>query len=161
MKLQLSPAWYEREIQNEEHLHVTAGSSRIDPLLEEARMHRAALAPRAGTTLAFGRLINLQRRHEQMSLEALAEKADVALDDLINIERCEEVRLEPHTVHKIGIALNLPMPKLLQLSGLLDTEDREFREAALRFAARSEPVEKLSREEDQALSEFVQFLAVE
>jgi hypothetical protein len=159
MKLQLNAAWYEKEIDNEEDLQVTAGRSNLDPLLEEARLYRVAHSPREATALAFGRLINLQRRQERMSLEALAEKADVNLGDLINIERSEEFPLEPQTVTKIGHALNLPLPKLLQLSGLMDAEDSDFSEAALRFTARAEPVEKLSREEHMALSEFVKFLS--
>jgi len=159
MKLQLDSAWYEREIGNDANLPVTAGRSTLAPLREEARLHRVSLASRNATPVAFGRLVNLKRREEGMGLEELADRAGIDLGMLIAIERGEEFPLEPGTVSKIGNVLQLPLPKLLQLSGLTEAEDREFKEAALRFAARSEPIEKLSRAEDTALKEFVKFLS--
>ena len=46
----------------------------------------------------------------------------------------------------------------MALAGLLKVKDAQFQQQAVRFAARSEPVEKLSKEEHRALEEYVKFL---
>jgi hypothetical protein len=46
----------------------------------------------------------------------------------------------------------------MALAGLLRVKDAQFQNAALKFAARSEPVKKLSQEEHSALEEYVKFL---
>jgi len=52
----------------------------------------------------------------------------------------------------------LPKDRLLQLSGNMIVRDRSLGQQAVKFAARSESVQKLSRQEHQALEEFVKYL---
>jgi hypothetical protein len=47
---------------------------------------------------------------------------------------------------------------MLQLSGNMIVRDTTLGEQAVRFAARSESVEKLNKEEHTALEEFVKYL---
>jgi hypothetical protein len=61
-------------------------------------------------------------------------------------------------VHKIAEFLKIPVTKLLALAGLLQVKDPQFQNAALKFAARSAPVEKLSQQEHSDLEEIVKFL---
>jgi hypothetical protein len=61
-------------------------------------------------------------------------------------------------VHKIAEYLKIPAKKLLALAGLLQVKDSSFQKAALKFAARSAPVEKLSQQEHSDLEEIVKFL---
>jgi hypothetical protein len=53
----------------------------------------------------------------------------------------------------------LPSDKLFVVSGLKFSTDQRFNNQAVRFAARSEAVDKLNKEEQQALQEFVKYLS--
>jgi hypothetical protein len=48
---------------------------------------------------------------------------------------------------------------MLQLSGNVIARDQTLGQEAVRFAARSESVEKLNKDEQRALEEFVKFLS--
>jgi transcriptional regulator with XRE-family HTH domain len=92
-------------------------------------------------------------------VEQLAQRVDIDLGEVLGIERGDSCTPEPRTVYKLATLLDLPEEKLMQLSGLTKPKDSRFAEEAVRFAARSEPVDKHYREEHDALEEFVKFLA--
>lgn len=119
---------------------------------------RSQPAHRAGKHV-FSRLVNLRRRELKLSVEQLAEKADVDLEELVDIEIGEFDTPEPRTVHQIARVLKLPEQKLMLLAGLTVSRDEQVNRAAVRFAARSDSIEKLSPAERDALEEFVRFLA--
>jgi len=110
------------------------------------------------TKAAFVRLLQLARRERRLTLEALAEKADVDLAELVKIETDESFKPTPRTVHQLAAFLKLPAKKLMVLAGLLKVKDFGLQQASVRFAARSEPVEDLSPEEHAAFEEYVKFL---
>src|SRR5437660_1005205 len=109
-------------------------------------------------THAFVRLVQLARRERRLTLEQFAEKADVELVEMLKIETEEHYQPAIRTVHKIAAFVNVPEQKLMALAGLLQVQDAHFQNAALKFAARSAPVEKLSKEEHSDLEEIVKFL---
>ena len=108
----------------------------------------------------FGRFIEFARRAKGMSVEQLAAKSDVDLSEIVSIER-EESRTpaSTRTVYQLAETLDLPSGKLMELAGLVEARNQEILgEAALRFAARSEPTGKLSKGERAAFEEFVKVL---
>ena len=105
----------------------------------------------------FGRLIELARRKQGLTLEKLAEQADIDLEAIVEIETQDRVVPEVRTVYQLAQALKLPPSRLMEIAGLA-TPKPEVSRAALRFAARSEPTTKLSRDERVALEEFVKVL---
>jgi transcriptional regulator with XRE-family HTH domain len=111
------------------------------------------------TRLAFGRLVSFRRRDLGLTLEELAKKIKANLDELVRIEKDEAFVPEPRLIYDLAQALRLPGGRLMQLAGLAEARDIGVREAAVRFAARSESVNKLSKAEHEALEEFVKFLA--
>jgi len=118
------------------------------------------VSDRGGSSgLAFAKLVELRRRQYGLSAEALADKAAIDLEEVVNIERGEGIVPEPRTVRQLAQVLQLPERKLQQLAGLVEAKDNRLREATVRFAARSEPVENLLPEEQEALEEFVKLLA--
>lgn len=125
---------------------------------ELGMLARSRAAPSVART-AFAKLIELRRRERRLSVEQLAQRADIDLGEVVGLERGDACTPEPRTVYKLAAVLELPEEKLMQLSGLTKAKDARFAEEAVRFAARSEPVDKLSREEHDALEEFVKFLA--
>ena len=108
--------------------------------------------------LALAKLVELRRRQHRLSVEDLAARADIDLEDVVNIERGEWTVPKPRTMRQIAQVLQLPERRLLQLAGLVEAEDSRFREATLRFRARSEPVANLLPEEQEALEEYVKLL---
>ncbi|QNN23368.1 helix-turn-helix transcriptional regulator [Planctomycetales bacterium ZRK34] len=107
---------------------------------------------------AFAKLVELARRANHLTVEELAEKANIEITELLAIESGGSLDLEPRTVFQIAKTLKLPGPKLLMLSGLAKAKSVDFDEAAVRFAAHSKGVEELSQEEHEALEEFVRYL---
>lgn len=105
----------------------------------------------------FGRLIEYARRKKSLSVEQLAERAQIDLADIVEIEMNEMVAPDVRTVFQLATVLDLPSARLMEVAGLA-TPRPEVSSAALKFAARSEPTAKLSREEREALEEFVKVL---
>jgi transcriptional regulator with XRE-family HTH domain len=116
---------------------------------------------RTGRRMAFARFVELSRRRLRFTVEDLAKKADVDVAELLGIEEGDVENPEPRTVYKLAAVLQIPQESLLELSGLAVPRDERFHEAAIRFAARSERMDALSRDEEAALQEFVKILAAE
>jgi len=140
-------------------------SSMISALgLEEASAAREERKSQTGGVqaaplrLAFGTLISFRRRALKISLESLAEKGRIDLEELLRIEEDPDYRPEPRTVYQLADVLKLPVPQLLILSGNAVAKDERLNKAALKFAARSRAVEKLNRDQSEALDEFVKVL---
>ena len=106
----------------------------------------------------FGRLVEYARRKLGLSVEKLAERADVDLAAIVEIETDNRAVPEVRTVYQLAQALHLPPGKLMEVAGLA-TPKPEVSRAALKFAARSEPTSKLTRDEREAFEEFVKVLA--
>lgn len=150
IRMNNDPKWAARISRQDDNGSVSVGGlAHKLGLMNSPRHH----APAAQTALA--RLIELRRREKSLSAERLAAVADIDLADLIGIEQGSLSDLEPRTVENLAKALDLPIQKILQLSGLTDARDSRFEVAAVRFAARSRSIEALSKEEQKALSELV------
>jgi transcriptional regulator with XRE-family HTH domain len=105
--------------------------------------------------VAFARFVELSRRKLRLTVEQLAEQADVDVSQLVEIEEGECAAPEPRTVSQLSRVLNCPQDRMMVISGLARPRDRRLTEATVRFAARSEPVKVLSSEEEEVLSEYV------
>lgn len=160
MKMNLSKEWLTQRAERDEKAEISAGMLDLNRLTLVASPHMAALHASAETpNPAFGRLINLWRRGKGLSLDVLAEKARIDIGELYEIEQNLNYVPEPRTVYQLAKTLELPSDRMLELSGNLIVRDSSLGRAAVRFAARSESVEKLSKDEQRALEEFVKFLS--
>ncbi len=153
MRFTFNKEWLQKNADRDDNLEIAAGSFSLDQL-----------PPAEGdpgdrtTVLAFGRLINLCRRKRGWTIEGLASSARIDVSEAIRIERDASYVPGPRTVFQLSTALGLPRERMLQLSGNMIVRDRGLGEQAVRFAARSASVEKLSRQEHLALEEFVKYL---
>jgi transcriptional regulator with XRE-family HTH domain len=156
MKTQLNQdaTWLRRMAEVEDNAELSVGG-----LAQELGMFGPHAAPTPVAKSAFAKLVGLRRRDMRLTVEQLAERAEVDVADVISIELGQPEQPEPRTVFKLAGALKLPAQKLMQMSGLAVPRDTRFTDAVVRFAARSEPIDKLSKEEHAALEEFVRFLA--
>jgi transcriptional regulator with XRE-family HTH domain len=157
MKFNTDRKWLERRADQEDRHFISVGGliSTLDPTCQT----ELTSAQNVETTkTAFVRLLQLARRERRMSLEELAEKADIDLAVLVKVETDEAFEPDLRTVHQLATVLGLPPKKLMVLAGLLHVKDAGLQQASVRFAARSEPIGNVSPEEHAALEEYVKFL---
>ncbi len=107
---------------------------------------------------SLGKFIELSRRRMRLSVEQLADKANVDLAELLAVEKAEDILPEPRTVYQLAQVLRVRVEPLLELAGLMVTKSVALTESAVRFAARSEPMDALTKEEEEALNWFVKEL---
>lgn len=152
MKMNTDKGWLKRMAEKEDGGFVSVGG--LIESLSESEQASKVVPMKA----AFVRFVQLARRERRLSVEEFAERVDVELAELVKIETEEHYKPAIRTVHKIAEFLNVPEKKLLALAGLLQAKDPEFQTAALKFAARSAPVEALSQREHADLEEIVKLL---
>ena len=155
MRLERSKAWWIDRARREGDAVVGAGLVARDPAPES----RSLAAGEETTRIAFGRFVHLMRRRRGYSMEQLAEHADLEASELLVIEDDVHYVPGPRTVYKLAETFEVPQQRLMQLAGLAAASDAGFRQEAVRFAARSETIEKLTPEESAALEAFVAVLS--
>ena len=104
---------------------------------------------------SLGKFIELSRRRLRLTVEQLADRADVELGELLAIENAEDVQPETRTIYRLAETLNMRVDPLLELAGLVGRRSVGLTQSAFRFAARSEPMAALTSEEEEALNWFV------
>lgn len=164
MKLKLSRQWFEKRIANEGATDVTAGSlspTAIEELAETPTEPSEVIVEERELHLAFGALIRLLRRKAGLTVQELADHARVDVVEVLEVERDIAFSPRVRTVHQLASYFRLPERALLKLSGVTRVHSSRFRDEAIRFAAKSETVSSLTREERRALSEFVKYLSTE
>jgi transcriptional regulator with XRE-family HTH domain len=145
--------WLERMAKTEDYAAVTAGGV-------FARSPAQGQARATGSEpKVLGMLVGLARRQNGLSVPELAKKADIDLAEALAIEMNTMSEPQPRTVYGLANALNLPAAGLMELAGLVQRRGDKLASAAVRFAAKAEPTAKLSRDERDALEEFVKVLA--
>ena len=113
-------------------------------------------APSVGAR-AFARLVEFWRREHRLSIEALADRSGLDEAEVLEAEEGDTVP-ELRVLHALSTTLGLSYDKLLHLTGHKTDRDQTLESAALRFAARSESTERLSKHEEEALHEFIKAL---
>lgn len=155
--MKMDKNWCIRMAELEGDSEVGAGLLALDPSLEEYMEESDSDV--SELHIAFGRFVRLLRRDAQLTLEELAEKTSVDIGELVGIENDARHTPEARTIYQLSEFFGLPRQKLMQLSGLTVPKDQTLVNEAMRFAARSEPVSVLSREERSVLDTFVSVLA--
>lgn len=153
MKLNEDQGWLLTKANEEDNCILSVGGLACRVVAAEAQENEDI--PESARRLAFARFVELSRRKLRLSVEQLAEQADVDVSQLVEIEEGESDSPEPRTIHKLSQVLAVPQDRLMVLSGLARPRDRRLSEATIRFAARSEPVNVLTREEEEILQEYV------
>ncbi len=153
MKMNTDKDWLKKRAELEDGCFVSVGGL-VESLAEREQTATNVVPMKP----AFVRFVQLARRDRRLSLEDFAEKVDVDLAELVKIETEEHYKPTLRTVHMIAGFLKVPEKMLLALAGLLQAKDPQFQKAALKFAARSAPVEKLSQQEHSDLEEIVRLL---
>jgi HTH-type transcriptional regulator, competence development regulator len=162
MKINLSKEWLTKRADSDNMAEVSAGFFNLGMLSAKVgggHDNLSRLSPeQESSRLAFGKLINLSRRKKGLRIDELAGRAKVDIVEIVEIEKNPSFIPEVRTVFQLAQVLGLSNERLLQLSGNTDVRDSSLGQEAVRFAALSESVEKLNKDEQRALEEFVKFL---
>jgi transcriptional regulator with XRE-family HTH domain len=158
MRIELTKDWCLRmaQLEAEADGEIGAGLLAIDPVFESKT---APVEPPEETPIAFSRFVRLARRSRGLSVEKLAENADVEVVELVSIEENGQYKPDLRTVYQLANFFGVQRANLLQVAGLTAPKDSHIVSEAVRFAARSEPVAALTAEERSALEAFVSVLS--
>jgi transcriptional regulator with XRE-family HTH domain len=143
--------------QLEADAEIGAGPLAIDPAFDGEAIPAAAASEE--TTVAFSRFVRLARRSRGLTVETLAERADVEVVELVTIEENTQYKPDLRTVYQLANFFGVQRANLLQVAGLTAPKDVHIIDEAVRFAARSESVAALTAEERSALDAFVSVLS--
>jgi len=157
MKLNRSKDWWLTRARREGDATIGAGALSLDAKPEPANLPSSLEAEE--TRIAFGRFVSLMRRRNGLTVERLAAAADLDASEILVIENGAHSAPEPRTIFQLARTFKLSQKRLMQLAGLSASKDALVRQEAVRFAARSESVEKLTAEENAALETFVTILS--
>lgn len=157
MKFEITKDWCMRMAQLETDGEIGAGFLAIDPAFEGALV---GVETSDEASVAFSRFVRLARRDRGLSVEKLAESADVEVSELVSIEENSQHKPELRTVYQLANYFGVQRANLLQVAGLTAPKDSHIINEAVRFAARSESVAALTAEERSALEAFVSVLRV-
>ncbi len=149
MKLEYPKEWFERSAEIEGDSEVGAG---LPPTYRTMAKEKTEVLD---TRIALGQFVELWRRNQGWDAEELAEKAGIGTEEVLEIERDPRCEPEPDAVYKLAHVFGVPSRKLMELAGLVHSRTPRLREEAIRFAARSESIAKLSDVEQQAFEAFV------
>jgi transcriptional regulator with XRE-family HTH domain len=106
---------------------------------------------------ALARLIQLARRDEALTPEQFASKFGLDLRELLDLESARNAP-EPRVLYQLSVVLRVSYEKLLVLAGHQVHRDKALEHDALRFAASSGPMDRLSKSEAEALHDFIRAL---
>jgi len=165
MKMKVTKEWLLKNANRDQDLEVTAGflvDEKLDAVYGRNKKEQEDQKEDIESRLtALAQLINIRRRIQGWTMEQLADKADVDLQDVVCLEKGIPVHLSVRTIHKLSGVLDLPHSGLLRLSGATVQRKDDFIEHALRFVARSQKETKTTRQEIKVFEEYVKFLAEE
>lgn len=116
-----------------------------------------ALATVSAAT-ALAKLVELWRRQHRLTVEEFARRANLTEAEVVGIESGEFLP-EPSALLRVSQVIPVSYDKLLHVAGHVRQRDERLSNGAVRFAAKSESMEKLTLQEEDALHEFVNLLA--
>ncbi len=156
MTFDITEAWCRTAGANETGLDISAGDIAVDPTFhQDSGTDESPEASR----LALGRFINLKRRGERLSIEELADKADIDLGDLLSLESNASFLPDARTLYQLSQVFGVSQEKLMGLSGLTHSNNNEYVEEAVRYAAKSASIEILTAEETTILNGLISVLS--
>jgi transcriptional regulator with XRE-family HTH domain len=106
----------------------------------------------------FREVVRNLRRERGLTIDQLAKKLRMDREEIVAMERNPGYRLLPATLNRLSEFYGIPQRRLAALAGAIREVPEVVREEAARYAAQSESLAKLSREERRLLDRFVRFL---
>ncbi len=165
LSVDITREWALVQAKNEPEIGVTSVGGLAHSMNELARLdisvppsHAEPIPAASPRRFSLGKFVELSRRRLRLSVEQLADQANVDLSELVAIESAENLIPEPKTIYELAKVLQVRAEPLLELAGLRVPTTSNLVNSAVRFAARYAPTRTLSTEEEAALDWFVEEL---
>ena len=169
MSMRFTNEWLRRRIERDADVDTEAGLPITKPEVLQAFISgkaphtppqaRSAAAAEQREPVVLGTLLRQLRRRDNMDLARLASELRVAQDELRAIEKDRSFVPKPRTIHQLAVYYKISPRGLLRLSSAAAERDPDLDQAAVRFAASSDDLSKLSRSERKRLNDFVKILS--
>ncbi len=157
--------WLRRKIADDPDEDPQAGPSVI-PVTSGARRtvaHPESFAvagDRTGVPLriALGVLVRQLRSNAGLSVAELAQRADVSEEELRRVEQDPHYTARPRLIHQLSTYFSVSLAMLSQMAGATHEVDRVLFNESVQYAAHSDDVSQLTKEQRAALNAFVSLL---
>lgn len=166
MKLHFTNDWLRSQIEKDADIECDAGIPLRDaaPLerfvqaeSEKAQTPEAAAPEQKMAVLHV--LVHQVRRRDNLSIVQFAERIRVEANELEMIEENPDYVPNPRTLHQIATYMKVPARAVLSLTSDAIAQNENVAEAAIKFAASSDDLSRLTRAERNGLNDFVKFLS--
>ena len=160
MKLHFTNDWLRRKIAADPDVDIEAGPA-IDgdgEHLKLALVNNAASAEKrthVQLRIGLGVLVRKLRIRDGLSIAQLAERANVAEDELRQVEHDPHYTARPRLIHQLSEYFSVSLVTLSQMAGATHDIDRFLYNAVVKYAAHSDDIGTLSSEERAVLDTFV------
>jgi len=165
MTMKMTKEWLLKNAERDKDLEFSTGylsKDRLDAVYRSKEdASDASSSSDRSCRIALANMVSIRRRSLGWTIEHLADKADVEVKDVRNLELAEPACLSVRTLHNLSGVLNLPQQGLFQLSGKTKKRSESFNDETVRFAARSQTAAKPTKQELQILEEYVKYLAAQ
>lgn len=165
MKLCVDNDWLRRQIENDPMADADAGrvirrSADVVRAAEAAAQPQAAAAvrPPKREDAPLALLVHMTRRRDRLTVTQFAERIRVSAEEITAIEKDPSYSPRPRTIHNLAEYVKVPAKALLTLLPDAPIVDRSLDDAVYKFAASSDDLSGLSRQERRGLNDFVKFL---
>lgn len=163
MKLHFTNDWLRRKIAADSDVDIEAGPS-IDGTDRHLRLAHVNNAPtaenrtRVQLRIGLGVLVHKLRIRDGLSIAQLAERANVAEDELRQVEHDPHYTARPRLIHQLSEYFSVSLVTLSQMAGATHDIDHVLYNEVVKYAAHSDDVGTLSSDERAVLDSFVAML---
>jgi transcriptional regulator with XRE-family HTH domain len=109
----------------------------------------------------FSEVVRGLRRKQGLSIEDFSKTSGISRDEAVAMEHDTSFRPSPLTLHRLSKFYKISERRVYALAGAIKDVSSGMRQQVERFAAQSESLSKLTKEEERTLDEFVKFLRTE
>ena len=165
MKLVVSNEWLRKKIASGPDMDPEAGPALEGPLpsamawtVDTGRTSSIGERNAAALRWSLGTLVHQLRLRDGLTLAELSTRADVAEDELHQVERNPNYTARPRLLFHLSKFFGVSLNNLSQIAGATREVDRRLYNSAVQYAARSDDLSKLTAEARELLDEFVALL---
>lgn len=163
IKFTASNKWYELAAKSEtDILDISAGCSTLSTSQTSERefsSFKEQDLPQLRRREGFSTLLRQLRLSKGLSVEALASKLDIDVQEIILLERQVGYKASPRSLVALADYYKIPTKIFLQIGGAIKNIDPDMEQEMIRYAAESESFEKLTSEEKKLLNRTVKIIS--
>ena len=105
--------------------------------------------------ISLGLLLRQLRQRDGLTVEELAERANVSEEELKQVEQNPQYTAPPRLIYNLSSYFEVRLEDLSQLAGATSTVNRKLYNAAIQYAAKSNEFAILTHEQSEILDVFV------